>query len=230
LPSGWLAHDPVTRQPWPEGETGWGWASLVLPFLEQNNLVNGVIRHDRPVLDPLNDPARVLYLPVFRCSSDIRGSTQQFDLATTSGPVRLAVSNYVGMFGTQELEDCEGQPVGFTCRGDGSFQHQQGIRLAEFIDGTSNTLMAGERSSRIEHSTWVGVVPEGDEAFARILGIADHPPNSDDGHLDDFMSQHPGGTNFILADGSVRMIAETVDLAVYTAQATRGGGEAVSAD
>src|SRR5688572_7073348 len=36
LPPGWLAHDPVTRQPWTEGETGWGWASLILPFIEQN--------------------------------------------------------------------------------------------------------------------------------------------------------------------------------------------------
>ena len=89
---------------------------------------------------------------------------------------------------------------------------------------------AGERSSRLEHSTWVGVVPGGDEAFERILGIADHAPNSDDGHLDDYMSQHPGGTNFLLADGSVRLLADTIDLQVYQAQATRAGGESQSAN
>jgi prepilin-type processing-associated H-X9-DG protein len=151
-------------------------------------------------------------------------------IRANGSPVKLAVANYVGVFGTQELEDCEGQPVGFTCLGDGLFQHQQGLRFADINDGLSNTLMAGERSSRIEHSTWVGVVPDGDEAFARILGIADHPPNASGGHLDDYMSQHPGGTNFVLADGSVRLIVETIDLTVYRAQATRAGGEIASFD
>jgi prepilin-type processing-associated H-X9-DG protein len=105
-----------------------------------------------------------------------------------------------------------------------------GIRFADILDGLSNTFMVGERSSRIDHSTWVGAIPEGDEAFARILGIADHPPNSEGIHLDDFMSQHPGGTNFVLADGSVRLIVETIDLAVYCGQATRAGSEPVSSD
>jgi prepilin-type N-terminal cleavage/methylation domain-containing protein len=231
LPSGWLAHDPVTRQPWPDGETGWGWASLVLPFIEQNNLATGVIQYGQPVLAPVNDTARLSYVPIYRCSSDINGSQQQFDLGTSSGsPVRLAIANYVGMFGSQELEDCEGQPVGFTCLGDGTFQHQQGIRLADILDGLSNTYMVGERSSRIEHSTWVGMIPDGDEAYARILGIADHPPNSDEIHLDDFMSQHPMGTNFLLADGSVRLISETIDLNIYIAQSTRAGNEPVISD
>jgi prepilin-type processing-associated H-X9-DG protein len=44
------------------------------------------------------------------------------------------------------------------------------------------------------------------------------------------MSQHPGGTNFVLADGSVRLIVETIDLAVYVGQATRAGSEPVNSD
>jgi prepilin-type processing-associated H-X9-DG protein len=133
------------------------------------------------------------------------------------------------MFGTDELEDCEGRPAGFICQGNGLFQHQLGVRFADVLDGLSNTFLVGERSSRIEHSTWVGVIPEGEEAFARILGIADHPPNSDGIHLDDLSSQHPAGTNFLFADGSVRLIPETIDLTVYLAQATRAGGEPISA-
>ncbi|MCA9103550.1 MAG: DUF1559 domain-containing protein [Planctomycetales bacterium] len=62
-------------------------------------------------------------------------------------------------------------------------------------------------------------------AFARILGIADHPPNYEQGHLDDFRSEHPGGTNFVRADGSVHYIADGIDQRVYQALATRAGGD-----
>ena len=99
------------------------------------------------------------------------------------------------------------------------------IKLTDIKDGTSNTFMIGERRSRTGYSTWTGVVPGGSEAFARILGIADHPPNSKGGHLDDFSSEHPAGTNFALADGSVRLVVQTIDMGVYHAMATRFGGE-----
>ncbi|MDP6468391.1 MAG: DUF1559 domain-containing protein [Pirellulaceae bacterium] len=38
-------------------------------------------------------------------------------------------------------------------------------------------------------------------------------------------SYHPGGVNSALADGSVRFIAETIELATWRAMATRDGGE-----
>jgi hypothetical protein len=188
------------------------------------------MRHELPVMDPSNQQAREYYVPLLRCPSDVDSGNQRFGLGTEDGRlIRLAIANYVGMFGTRELEDCEEQPAGFTCLSDGAFQHQHGVRLADFLDGLSNTFILGERSSRIEHSTWVGVIPGGDEAFARILGIADHSPNAEGNHLDDLMSQHPAGTNFLLGDGSVRLIPETIDLKVYQAQATRAGGEALFA-
>jgi prepilin-type N-terminal cleavage/methylation domain-containing protein len=206
LPPGWLAHDPATRRPWSEGETGWSWGSMTLPFLEQGTVAGSILNHGLPVMDPANDSARIHYFPVFRCPSDIDSSSREFNLGTASGQlVPLAIANYVGMFGTVELEDCEGLPSGTTCRSDGTFQHQLGITFSDIADGLSGTILVGERSSRIEHSTWVGVVPEGDEAFARILGIADHPPNTEGAHLDDFMSQHPDDRSECLrGDGHAR--------------------------
>jgi hypothetical protein len=87
--------------------------------------------------------------------------------------------------------------------------------------------MVGERNSKIEKSTWVGSIPGADEGFERFLGIADHPPNTVGAHLDDLSSYHPAGTNFVISDGSVRLITETIDLTVYQALATTQRGEAV---
>jgi prepilin-type processing-associated H-X9-DG protein len=45
-----------------------------------------------------------------------------------------------------------------------------------------------------------------------------------------FASEHPGGANFLFADGSVRYLKMSVDPATYNALGSRNGGEVVSAD
>lgn len=229
FPPGWIGVDPNTNQPWVEGVGGWGWAMHLLPFLEQSNL-QAQIRPMAPIVDVYHAPVRIAPLAAFRCKSDPGIAT--FGLGDENNPstvlTTLATGNYVGVFGTTELEDCEGLPPGVQCMGNGAFWHMQGARMADFVDGTSSTLIIGERSSRVGYSTWTGVVPGGEEAFARILGVADHSPNSQGVHLDDFTSEHPAGTNFALADGSVRLILETIDMTVYQALATRAGREVAS--
>ncbi|QEH38806.1 putative major pilin subunit [Aquisphaera giovannonii] len=43
-------------------------------------------------------------------------------------------------------------------------------------------------------------------------------------------SNHPGGSNFAFADGSVRLIKDSVSMQVYESLGTRAGGEVISAD
>jgi len=45
-----------------------------------------------------------------------------------------------------------------------------------------------------------------------------------------FRSQHPGGVNFLMGDGSVKFIKQTINLPTYWALGTRAGGEVISAD
>ena len=228
LPPGWIGLEPVTGRPWAEGEPGWGWASFILPQMEQQVVAKELVNYSLPIVDPLNDAARMTNLPGFRCPTD--SPTRHFALLNEDdGSVltQLATSNYVAVYGTHHLEDCEGLPPGKICQGDGSFHHLSNIRWADIRDGLSNTMIVGERASMFGNSTWLGVVSGGEEAMARILGIADHPPNTPGGHLDDFSSHHPAGTNFVLGDGSVRLIHETIDLDVYRALVTRAEGEAV---
>ncbi|WP_182830392.1 DUF1559 domain-containing protein [Tautonia rosea] len=43
-------------------------------------------------------------------------------------------------------------------------------------------------------------------------------------------SNHPGGVNVLMADGSVRFVKDTINLLTWRALATRAGGEVISAD
>lgn len=242
LPPGWMAWDPATGRPWVGGQPGWGWAPRVLPYMELESLQDNLINLSLPILHSNHNQIREHSLAIYRCPSDF-GETV-FDLHE-AGPhqhqgyqsddehdhcrvlTRLATANYVGVFGTTELHDCEHVPMGDICRGTGVFFHMSHVKLADVKDGLSNTFFVGERSAKHGYSTWLGAVTGGEEAIARILGIADHPPNAEGGHLDDFSSQHPQGTNFLLGDGSVRLISETIDLQIYQSMSTRNRHEII---
>jgi prepilin-type N-terminal cleavage/methylation domain-containing protein/prepilin-type processing-associated H-X9-DG protein len=229
LPAGWDGYDTNGR-PYGLGEPGWGWGSRILPFIEQANVQDSLIDFRKPVTDPANDAVRLLVLATFRCPSDTGDgkfpNIEEDEEDTGSGAFEYATGNYAGVWGTGDVHVCGTLPTGMQCRGDGSFFHNSTVRFADILDGLSQTFVAGERSSRLEYGTWVGIVPGIDCSVGRILGTALYPPNTG-GHTHDFSSNHPSGANFVLADGSVRLISETIDLAVYRALVTRSGHDSV---
>ncbi len=219
LPAGWNGSDP---------EEGWGWCSEILPQLEQNDLWTK-IRRDLPIDDPLNKQVRETPLAILLCPSD--GVKSKFTIYGGLGAVEIGNmdvgtplfdvgrTNYVGVFGTDEIEDAP-------AAGNGTFYFNSQLSLADMHDGLSNTLLVGERQSRLGGSTWTGVIAAANNGKARIVGIGDHAPNHKDHHFDDFTSKHPAGVHFLLGDGSVKRLSDTIDSEVYRALITRDGNEA----
>ncbi len=244
LPPGWIGVDTSRRPPRanPNAGPGWGWASMILPMLDQQTLFEKC-DFNRPVYDA-NDPtvnqlARSTVLNVFRCPSD--SSPDQWTVRDASGSTvtSLPTANYVGSFGLADLEACAQCSGACTaCRGgktteSGLFFLNSSVRFRDVQDGLSNTLMGGERKTNETdrwYTTWVGVVSEDDPAFrfGRVLAHAWHVPNDPDTHFEDFSSTHSGGAQFLFGDGRVRFITESIDHGVFRALATRMGGESVS--
>jgi prepilin-type N-terminal cleavage/methylation domain-containing protein/prepilin-type processing-associated H-X9-DG protein len=232
FPPGWIGVDPATGQPDVEGASGWGWAALILPQLEKGNL-HGGIDFGLSISDPAHQSIIATPLDTFRSPSDPSQDTWVIDDEATGSPLAtLATANFVGNFGTTPTHDCEGLPVGQNCFGDGVFFHNSRIAIRDVTDGTSNTFLVGQRKTdeRYDpewHSTWAGVIAGGEEAFARVLGSADHTPNHPAGHLEDFSSNHAGGVHFLFGDGRVRFVSENINPVTYQSLATRAGGEVV---
>jgi len=231
FPAGWNAYDPATGQPHWFGVPGWGWSARILPFMEQTTLYKGLMHLDRPITDPANAEARMTAISTYRCPTDTGGKTfvleggGPFVGSGSYTPVELATSNYIGVFGTIDFHlACTTQK----CEGNGTFFMERGVRIGDITDGTSQTFIVGERSSKKAPSCWVGVVTGGFHAPARICGVAAYPPNSElepMHYFHNFSSRHPTGTHFLSADGSVRLIPESIDLQIYQALCTRDNGD-----
>lgn len=232
LPAGWVSADG-------NNNPGWGWASAFLPYIEANNLYEQ-INFSYSISNVRHEQVRTTQLAIFHCPSDIGDTIMEIAEAEV-GPhdhshidepehvdeghklFPVSKSNYIAMFGTFELED---NPF----KGDGVFFGNSNIRLKDITDGLSNTLCFGERDSRLGVSLWQGVISEANEPEARIVGVADHLPNSPVGHFEDFRSFHTGGVHFVKGDGSVQMYAQNMDEVVYRSMATRAGGEVINSE
>lgn len=230
FPSGWVDNfrSNQTTQP------GWAWGHSMLPFIEQGPLYQQ-IDHRFDVDSMTTRPFITRVVPTFLCPSDPGDSTFEIGQDTgeeeeeehvghnvDEGPklFRMAKANYVGVFGTLEIGE---NPY----NGDGIFFGNSTIRARDVVDGLSNTMIVGERSSRLGGSVWHGVISEAAEPLARFLGSTDHTPNSPAGHFDDFSSRHEAGAHFIFADCSTRILSNSIDVKIYQALATRANAEIV---
>jgi prepilin-type N-terminal cleavage/methylation domain-containing protein/prepilin-type processing-associated H-X9-DG protein len=236
--------------PYSDGATdttpGWGWAAFILPFVEQDNLYRQ-LDFNQPVQ---NSAAVQTVVKVYLCPSDLTPPAA-FGVPDAFGnTVCLAApSSYAACVGGDESGTTD--PTGL-----GVFYRNSQTRLTDITDGTSSTILIGERAWTNAQGIWAGAISGGvckrgqDNRCpgtgagwypaATLVQAHSHLNNTTtdtDGGLDDFSSRHAGGSNFIFADGSVRFVRSvpsdlpgggyTPDSLVFQALGTRANGEVV---
>ncbi|HZW31333.1 MAG TPA: DUF1559 domain-containing protein [Isosphaeraceae bacterium] len=234
---------------------GWGWASMILPDLEQQPLSNSIL-FESPMQGPNMSTARLMPLSIFFCPSDTmphrwtatQGETWLYGGQVYSSSIALcdvAGSNYVGVFGISEPG----------VNGEGVFFRGSFLPPSTITDGMSQTLCVGERSENLNlgrgMATWTGAVPGAtlwscapnpyepdagtcvrEDGSGMILGHTGegHGPGDPAGDVNQFLSRHGKGSFFLYCDGHVRFLRNEMNYKVYTALSTRNFGEIISDD
>jgi prepilin-type N-terminal cleavage/methylation domain-containing protein/prepilin-type processing-associated H-X9-DG protein len=256
---------------------GCNWAAHILSYIEQPftatlrpmTTTHGITINPGPTSPPpINAPSgsfiRNTAVPndyvvkTYICPSD--GKTRTADGA-------WGLTNYMGMNAPNTdqrdpwNQNYQGVFVYWGHFTDANFPPPQGglawgspTSIAAITDGTSNTMMVGERpplpdSGAANGNGWCGAwkYSEVDSALGlpntklwcasvddkgndcpggkQWLQAPTAPNNPCDAHH--YWSRHPGGANFCLADGSVRFVTYSIGIAVQAALATKNGGEVV---
>ncbi|MDG3002269.1 DUF1559 family PulG-like putative transporter [Paludisphaera mucosa] len=242
-PPGYISGTETADRDSPETGPGWGWGAMLLNDLEQAAAINAA-NFSLPITAPASQTIRTVVLSAFLCpSSSGAGPVVLKDRSGNTLATDLSAGQYVASAGQLEVEE-------FPAQNNGLFYRNSRIGVRDVVDGSSATLMVGERSRNLADATWVGVIPRArvctnprwairDCETAKVMVLGHTGPSPDQSWVDvpnypgagadDFWSLHPGGCNFLFADGSVRFIRESVDPRVFSFLSTRAGGEVVSA-
>ncbi|HEX4608829.1 MAG TPA: DUF1559 domain-containing protein, partial [Urbifossiella sp.] len=215
-----------------------GWQLQLLPYLEQAALwtqSDTYLAANPTATDSNAFPAAGFPLPVFTCPSNTRPTTILY-----SG-VTYELTSYMGVSGTSS-----NSPIS----GDGVLYCNSQVTMLGITDGTSNTVVVGERPSTGDLYVGWGFSPYGWGAGDgdTVLGSKDTVMATNMGDLSTnvgfvqprqptgtaeidgahFWSFHTGGGNFLFGDGGVRFMSYSSGNTVFPQLCTRNGGETVA--
>lgn len=223
-----------------------GWPVVLLPFVEQqalfqqfNTNLDCQIHHRQLTRQQI---------PVYRCPSDPLAAEPTEDLSHTNvDPMwgdfwkgSWGTLNYLGVSGITggqiagdylqcELVDVDRRKPALHV---GMFFGNSSVRSADLLDGSSQTLMFGERGVVFGWGKWGGSGQPGTcpAGFTDVTlpGVMDRvvrgglrQPVGDDSDRQYWWSHHRGGTHLAAADGSVKVVSSFLDRDVLQALSTR---------
>jgi prepilin-type N-terminal cleavage/methylation domain-containing protein/prepilin-type processing-associated H-X9-DG protein len=251
-------HDHFNGFPTPRGCVGWdgdpqwvGWMYAILPFIEQDAIYKS--------------KAWSSIIPTYLCPADSRENAGGVWTPPHGGFFPIALTSYLGVVGNNPDYALDGESsVWENDQGetravsdfDGVMGRHSGVKLTQIVDGTSSTLLVGERppsgdgpsgdgywgwwpsnisdAALFANSGTNGMAgPAGDSHGDGSGSPCPHnmyfsPGNlADFCHVNHFWSFHPGGGNWLLCDGSVHFVAYTAGIDIIPAMATIAGNEKV---
>jgi prepilin-type N-terminal cleavage/methylation domain-containing protein/prepilin-type processing-associated H-X9-DG protein len=191
----------------------------LMPYFEQDNLYRAYYATTRPT-----NAVKAAIVPIMLCPSDVSQPTY------TSFGTEYGMSSYGGNAGTG--------PDALINSTNGMFFGQSKVKITEVSDGTSNTLLFGERFHKdrggyaIEQwGRWI--YPSDRRDVLMTTGAPMNydtlqPPGSTAQRVAAFGSGHSGGANFAFVDGSIHFLSSSIDLTAYQSLSTRNGGEVLN--
>ncbi len=233
------------------------WLVQSLPYMEQQPLFNtynstavapfGAVGVGRGMYSPTNSTLISLAINSFVCPSytgpmiHLPNTQADWKFWAETRTWMVGVTSYKGNLGTNRTNDFPGpgapnhlgdpipnstSPTATGIFWRGSFQ----VTLAAVTDGTSNTFLSGEAlPNRCTYNAWC----ESNGSVATTAIPLNQKVNRGRNLWSfcyGFHSEHPGGANFGLTDGSVKFIKDSIAMPVFNALSTRAGGEIISAD
>ena len=242
------------------------WRVMILPYIDQANAYNTVsnlnwctVQSDWTVLPTDSLPIHVQVVPVYVCPSEVLQTVTVIGRpGNRGGPSIGAIANYKGCAGDSGITGGAPHGCGFmppwtsngSCDWDitGAFHswraggpgmmhnYADRIRIADVLDGTSNTIHVGEvadwhangwpNDNGRSFGCWDTIIWTNTNAVtSNIWGINSRGPqwwrNSNGGCS--WQSHHVGGAHFLYVDGSVHFLSENMDFQVFLEMGTKAG-------
>lgn len=243
--------DPITGDSGP----GWAWLSRLLPQMEQSSLFSSM-NQNLPCWMPEQRTSVETLVSSFLCPSSDAGTgrVQVVDAKGQSlSTSQFTSTHYVANAG--QFNVWNNPSADLATAANGPLYRNSRTTVSAVTDGLSQTVFAGEHASSLSPKLWAGVLPGAQlsvtsrwqarsasptdfaAAFVNVHtgpSVNEHPPvvhipNAPVGHTDQMYSEHPGGVNVLMGDGSVRFIGERINAWTWVSLNTSHSGEAVSA-
>lgn len=229
-------------------ETELSWHVSILPFIEQGPLFDQFKFTTGPYTETGKAELAKNKIGGYLCPSSVRPN------ATDAAYTAYWTTHYYGVMGPKGTNPTNGQPydgnfqptiAGSACAesahgglsNQGMLRTNQVRNFRDATDGTSNTLVLGEKSWHVNgkgsdyerYRIWTrGSTGVSGSCWACGVKNITKAINSDYSTLFNDMSMgsdHPAGCNFGRLDGSVSFLSENISFPTYLSLASRDGGE-----